>query len=136
MIHALRWTALALAGLVGALAPTAGAHAGGFELVSSTIDGGGGTSTGGDFSLTGTIGQPDAGASTGGSFSMEGGFWAAPAIPPCPEDLDGSGAADFGDILAILAAWGNAGGPEDLDGSGTVDFGDILVVLAVWGPCP
>lgn len=53
----------------------------------------------------------------------------------CPEDLDGSCAADFGDILAILSAWGTAGGPEDLDNSGTVDFGDILVVLAAWGPC-
>jgi hypothetical protein len=28
----------------------------------STIDGGGGTSTGGVYSVTGTIGQPDAGA--------------------------------------------------------------------------
>ena len=44
----------------------------------------------------------------------------------CVADLDGSGAVDFGDILAILVAWGNAGGPEDLDGSGVVDFGDIL----------
>ena len=56
-------------------------------------------------------------------------------VPPCPEDIDGSGTVDFGDILAILSAWGNAGGPEDLDGSGTVDFGDILVVLTAWGPC-
>ena len=36
----------------------------------------------------------------------------------------------------ILAAWGNKGGPEDLDGSGLVDIGDILIVLANWGPCP
>ena len=43
--------------------------------------------------------------------------------------------APHADVLAVLAAWGNAGGPEDLDGSGTVDFGDILVVLAAWGPC-
>lgn len=54
----------------------------------------------------------------------------------CPADLDGNGSVDFGDILAILSAWGNAGGPEDLDGSGTVDFGDLLVVLSEWGPCP
>ncbi len=54
----------------------------------------------------------------------------------CPADLDGSGSVDFGDILAILSAWGNKGGPEDLDGSGVVDFGDILIVLAAWGPCP
>ena len=58
------------------------------------------------------------------------------AIPaPCPEDLDGSGAVDFGDILAVVSAWGNVGGPEDLDGSGTVDFGDLLAVLAAWGSC-
>ncbi len=53
----------------------------------------------------------------------------------CPADLDRSGAVDFGDILAILTAWGNAGGPEDLDSSGLVDFGDILVVLSSWGEC-
>ncbi len=53
----------------------------------------------------------------------------------CPADLDGSGSVDFGDILAILSAWGNKGGPEDLDGSGVVDFGDLLIVLAAWGPC-
>ena len=53
----------------------------------------------------------------------------------CSADLDCSGAIDFGDILAILAAWGNAGGPKDLDESGVVDFGDLLRVLASWGPC-
>ncbi len=31
---------------------------------------------------------------------------------------------------------GNKGGPEDLDGNGVVDFGDLLIVLAAWGPCP
>jgi hypothetical protein len=41
-----------------------------------TIDGGGGGSSGGAFSLSGTIGQPDAGTLTGGAFSLEGGFWA------------------------------------------------------------
>jgi probable HAF family extracellular repeat protein len=56
-------------------------------------------------------------------------------ITLCLADLDGSGAVDFADLLAILAAWDNAGGPEDLDGSGVVDFGDLLIVLAEWGPC-
>ncbi len=41
----------------------------------------------------------------------------------------------IGDILAVLAAWGNAGGPEDLSGNGVVDFPDVLAVLAAWGPC-
>ena len=34
---------------------------GDYEISWSTIDGGGGRSTGGDFALVGTIGQPDAG---------------------------------------------------------------------------
>ena len=42
-----------------------------------TIDGGGGTSTGGGYSVSGTIGQPDAGGPmTGGNYSLTGGFWA------------------------------------------------------------
>jgi hypothetical protein len=40
-----------------------------------TIDGGGGTSTGGVYSVSGTIGQPDAGTMSGGSYSLVGGFW-------------------------------------------------------------
>lgn len=44
-----------------------------------TIDGGGGTSTGGVYSVSGTIGQPDAGGSmTNGLYSVTGGFWALP----------------------------------------------------------
>ena len=39
-----------------------------------SIDGGGGTSSGGGFELTGTIGQPDAGKLTGGGFELTGGF--------------------------------------------------------------
>jgi hypothetical protein len=41
----------------------------------STVDGGGGTSTGGVYSVTGTIGQPDAGAMSGGNYALQGGFW-------------------------------------------------------------
>jgi len=47
----------------------------GFDLTWSTIDGGGGTSTGGIFLLQGTIGQPDAGTLLGGSYVLQGGFW-------------------------------------------------------------
>jgi hypothetical protein len=46
-----------------------------------TIDAGGGTSTGGVYSVRGTIGQPDAGvAMTGGNYSLTGGFWAIYAV--------------------------------------------------------
>ena len=44
-----------------------------------TIDGGGGTSTGAVFSVSGTIGQHDAsGPMTNGQYSVTGGFWALP----------------------------------------------------------
>jgi hypothetical protein len=51
---------------------------GDFEITSSTVDNGGGTSVGGEYTLTGTIGQPDANpqVSSGGQFSLAGGFWA------------------------------------------------------------
>ena len=40
------------------------------------IAGGGGTSAGGNYSVSGTIGQPDAStAMTGGNYSLTGGFW-------------------------------------------------------------
>ena len=41
----------------------------------STVDGGGGTSTGGVYTVTGTIGQPDAGGMSGGDYALQGGFW-------------------------------------------------------------
>ena len=45
------------------------------------VSGGGGTSTGGVFSVSGTIGQPDAsGAMTGGNYSVTGGFWSLYAV--------------------------------------------------------
>src|ERR1039457_4663640 len=40
------------------------------------VSGGGGTSTNGQYSVSGTIGQPDAsGAMSGGNYSLTGGFW-------------------------------------------------------------
>ena len=40
------------------------------------IAGGGGTSTGATYQVSGTLGQPDAsGALTGGNYSLTGGFW-------------------------------------------------------------
>jgi hypothetical protein len=52
-----------------------------------TVDGGGGTSTGGIYSVSGTIGQPDAGHLSGGNFTLDGGFWgiiAAVQLPGSP----------------------------------------------------
>ena len=59
---------------------TAQASAQSFSIDWYTIDGGGGTSTGGGYSLTGSVGQPDAGTMSGGGFSLDGGFWAVIAV--------------------------------------------------------
>ena len=48
---------------------------GDYELSWYTIDGGGGRSIGGPYTLTGTIGQPDAAYSRGGNYELLGGFW-------------------------------------------------------------
>jgi hypothetical protein len=51
----------------------------------STVDGGGGSSTAGVYSVTGTIGQHDAGGPmTGGQYSVTGGFWAFAAAVQTP----------------------------------------------------
>jgi hypothetical protein len=57
-----------------AMAQTSGEY----DLSWSTIDGGGGNSSGGNYMLSGTIGQPDAGtAMSGDDYRLIGGFWAA-----------------------------------------------------------
>lgn len=53
-----------------------------------TVDGGGGTRSGGNYSLTGTTGQAEAGISKGETFTLVGGFWAnASSNIPDPVDL-------------------------------------------------
>lgn len=48
----------------------------GYDLSWWTVDGGGGMfSTGGNYSLGGTIGQPDAGLLAGPGYTLAGGFW-------------------------------------------------------------
>jgi thermitase len=59
--------------------------------------------------------------------------------PPCPADLNGDGAVDVFDLLALLGAWGecdDAGScPADLTGDGSVDVFDLLALLGAWGEC-
>src|SRR6266498_2017750 len=49
-----------------------------------TIDGGGGTSTGGLYSVSGTIGQADSGKMSGGSYTIDAGFWGIIAAMQTP----------------------------------------------------
>jgi hypothetical protein len=75
----MRWNGkkLTLAGL-GLAALLAGPllAQGGLSLDWYTVDGGGGSASGGGMSLAGTIGQPDPGGMSGGGLTVQGGFWA------------------------------------------------------------
>jgi hypothetical protein len=110
------------------LTTAARAQSGGiFDLSWNTIDGGGGTSSGGAFVLSGTIGQPDAGptmtgTSSGGVvFSLSGGFWPGvpSGTPACsPADIaqtDGSpgpdGCVNNGDFLLFISSFFTADCP-------------------------
>ncbi len=58
------------------VAVTLAQSGGGYNLSWSSVDGGGYTfSSGGAYTLGGTIGQPDAGLLSGGSYTLGGGFW-------------------------------------------------------------
>jgi hypothetical protein len=70
-------TILVVAIAVLLLAAVAQAQSGGdYDLSWWTVDGGGTMySTGGDYSLGGTAGQPDSAVWSGGGYSLAGGFW-------------------------------------------------------------
>jgi hypothetical protein len=74
-----------------------GQNAGSYEIVWSTIDGGGGQSSGGSYILTGTIGQSDAAYSAGGDYELLGGFW--PGGPLC--------IVEFADFARFAEHWPN-----------------------------
>src|SRR5256884_5487033 len=38
-------------------------------------------SSGGNYTLSGTVGQPDAGTLSGGNYTLEGGFWPGIVVP-------------------------------------------------------
>ncbi len=61
------------------------AHAQSYSIDWYKVAGGGGTSTGGVYSVSGTIGQHDAGGPmTGGGYSLTGGFWALISVVQTP----------------------------------------------------
>ena len=47
----------------------------GYAIARYTVNGGGGTSGGGAYTLDGSIGQQDAGSQSGGAYVLAGGLW-------------------------------------------------------------
>ena len=105
---------------------TATAASGQYELSWYTIDGGGGQSSGGDFSVIGTIAQPDAAWSSGGDYELLGGFW--PGGPLC--------FVDFEHFARFAQYWleTGTGSPADLyeDLNNKVNHLDLRVFVDQW----
>ena len=95
-----------------------------YEIGWYTIDSGGGTSSGGAYELTGTIGQPDANWASGGKYELLGGFW--PGGPWC--------GVEFDDFTRLAQLWLNTGSglAGDLDGDNDVDFNDLSWLADYW----
>ena len=71
------------------------------------ISGGGGTSTGATYAVSGTIGQPDAGGPMiGGSYSLTGGFWSLISVVPTSGLPDLTITHSGG---SVIVSWPNTG---------------------------
>ena len=108
-----------------------------YDLTWHTIDGGGVMrSTGGNFDLSGTIGQPDAGAMSGGNFTLTGGFW----FEVIPSDCNEDGVVNLFDYDTFQTCLtGPGGGPlpagcncYDFDGDGKITLLDFATVQAMF----
>ena len=98
-----------------------------YELPWHTIDGGGGTSSCGQYVLTGTIGQPDADWSRAGDYELLGGFW--PGGPLC--------FVQFDDFARFADYWLTADISADLDDDKDLDFADLEWLADYWlSSCP
>ena len=99
---------------------------GDYELSWSTIDGGGGISSGGQYVVMGTSGQSDAAWSAGGNYELLGGFW--PGGPLC--------AVDFYHYARFADYWLETGPdlPADLyeDEYNIVDYLDLDAFVYEW----
>ena len=91
----------------------------------STVDGGGGQSSGGQYVLTGTIGQPDTDWSRAGNYELLGGFW--PGGPLC--------IVQFDDFARFAQLWLAADPTADLNGDQKLDFNDLSWLTAYWLSC-
>ena len=100
------------------------------------VAGGGGTSTGATYSVTGTIGQPDAsGAMSGGNYSVTGGFWSLINVVQTPgaptlnisrsgntvtvywQNISGWNLVQNGNLVTPIASWSVSSAPTLTNGT-------------------
>jgi hypothetical protein len=122
-------------GLVSITASAASAQV--FSIDWHRVAGGGGQSSGGDFAVSGTIGQAEAGSPmTGGDFSLTGGFWAASGSGGnpcgCAADYNQDGGTDGADVAAFFADWEMGSGCADTNQDGGIDGADVATFFSLW----
>ena len=102
----------------------AGVASGDYDISWSTIDSGGGKSSGGEYELSGTIGQAEPGVSQGGDYVVSGGFW--PGSYGCVVNMT--------DLARFMAQWLDTGLSlsADIDDSGRVDLSDLSNLAQYW----
>ncbi len=97
-----------------------------YDLSWYTIDGGGGRSSGGQYKLLGSIGQPEAAWSSGGNYELLGGF--LPGGPLC--------FVNFESFAKFAEYWRDSGAglPADLyeDEYNIVNWLDLGVFVEEW----
>ncbi len=106
----------------------------GYDLSWFTVDDGGGESSGGEYTLTDTLGQHDAEVHGGGDYTLQGGFQLCAVL----HDLDGDGVVTIEDVLFVASRWRMTDtDPDwdpryDLNGDGIITVVDIMLVVAQW----
>jgi hypothetical protein len=119
--------------IVGFLFPLASISNGGRYQIDWYTIGGGGQSSGGQYVLTGTIGQPDAAYSAGGNYELLGGFWPGGPLPPSLCFVD------FDDLARFVQQWlyTGSGLAADLNHDDKVNFRDYAILAGLWlEQCP
>lgn len=108
-----------------------------YEISSSTQSGGGGLSSGGEFSVVGTVGQSATGPIRGGEFQFLSGYLANECVIYAPSDLNFDGDTNAADLGVFLLNWGECpngilGCPGDVNYDSHIDAQDLGRILIEW----
>ena len=98
-----------------------------FSIDAYVVAGGGGTSSGGNYTLSGTVGEPSAGSAlSGGGYILQGGFW-----PGLVVTTSGEVPQLFIQVSGqeVVISWAPAGSGYVLETSGTLE-------ASTWLPAP
>lgn len=109
-----------------------------YEIPSSSQSGGGGISSGGEFSVIGTIGQAASGPIQGGDFDFLSGYLSSECFLCVQGDFDCDGLINGADLTVLLTNWGQCPNSQssctgEINSDGTVDGQDLAILLGNWG---